>query len=170
VIEAFVAMPAGSDLADHLAELVAPLGQVVARRMFGGFGLYLDGTMFGLIADGSLYLKVDDANRPAFQAAGCMPFTYLARGAPRTIGSFWQAPGEMLETRDAALVWVRGALDAALRAGAAKRAATRKRTPRPVARERSAAARPKTPSAKRGSGSSRGSKPSPRPPRARRSR
>jgi DNA transformation protein len=154
-----------SDLADHLAELVAPLGRVVARRMFGGFGLYLDGTMFGLIADGSLYLKVDDANRPAFEAAGCAPFTYVAQGATRTIGSFRQAPGEMLEARDAALVWVRGAVDAALRAAAAKR--TRK--PRLTKGGAKAGAAAKA-SGSRGPGSSRGSKPSPRPRRARRSR
>ena len=158
-------MPA-SDLADHLAELVVPLGRVVARRMFGGFGLYLDGTMFGLIADGSLYLKVDDTNRPAFEAAGCAPFTYVVRGARRTIGSFRQAPVEMLEARDAALVWVRGAVDAALRAAAAKR------TPKPGARKRGAksGAVAAEASGTRGPGSSRGSKPSPRPRRARRSR
>lgn len=158
----------GSHLADHLAELVAPLGRVVARRMFGGFGLYLDAAMFGLIADGTLYLKVDDTNRPAFAAAGCAPFTYVARGEPRTIGSFWQAPGEMLEDRDVALVWVRGAVDAALRAGAAKRAKTRRRKPGAIAPAPSA--RSRITGEARASGSSKGSKPSPRPRRARRSR
>ena len=33
---------AGSDFANHCMELLAPLGPVLARRMFGGFGLYVD--------------------------------------------------------------------------------------------------------------------------------
>ena len=45
-------------------------GNVSARRMFGGAGLYRDGKMFGLIADDVAYLKVDDSNREEFVQAG----------------------------------------------------------------------------------------------------
>jgi DNA transformation protein len=37
-------------LAEYLLELLAPLGPVSARRMFGGAGLFHGGTMFGLLA------------------------------------------------------------------------------------------------------------------------
>ena len=163
-------MPVASDLPEHVAELLAPLGQVVARRMFGGYGLYLGGAMFGLIADGSLYLKVDDANRAAFEAAGSTPFSYLAKGERRTIGSFWQAPGEMLEARDTALTWARGALGAALRASAAKRTATGARRGKTARGKPAAKTRQASAGAARSSGSSAGSKPSRARPRARRSR
>jgi DNA transformation protein len=37
-------------------QLLGAAGRSVARRMFGGFGLYCDGVMFALIADDVLYL------------------------------------------------------------------------------------------------------------------
>ena len=51
-----------------------PLGSVLPKSMFGGVGLYCDGVFFGLIALDVLYLKVDDTNRPDYEAAGAQPF------------------------------------------------------------------------------------------------
>jgi len=50
--------------------------------MFGGFGTFLDGLMFSLIADNDLYLKVDAENRPDYEAAGSYPFTYEGKSKP----------------------------------------------------------------------------------------
>ena len=56
---------AGKDnaFASFVIECLQPLGPVSARRMFGGHGIYLHGTMFALIAYDQLYFKVDDGNR-----------------------------------------------------------------------------------------------------------
>ena len=56
--------------------LLLPLGPVHAKAMFGGYGLYLDGVIFGLIADDRLFFKVDDDSRATFAKAGGEPFTY----------------------------------------------------------------------------------------------
>src|ERR687898_1887503 len=64
-----------SEFLSYVVESLQPLGPVSARRMFGGFGIYLHGTMFALIAYDTLYLKVDDGNRSAYEAAGLEPFT-----------------------------------------------------------------------------------------------
>ena len=48
--------------------------------MFGGYGVYLDRTMFALVADNALYLKVDDDSRGEFEAAGLEPFRYWKKG------------------------------------------------------------------------------------------
>ena len=53
-----------STFQDHLAELFAPLGGVVFRRMFGGVGVFRDGLMFALVADDVLYMKADDGDEP----------------------------------------------------------------------------------------------------------
>lgn len=44
-----------SFLADHVVELLSNEGEIVARRMFGGFGIFGSGLMFALIADGILF-------------------------------------------------------------------------------------------------------------------
>jgi DNA transformation protein len=115
-----------SDLVNHCLELLAPLGAVRARRMFGGHGLYCDDLFFALIAADRLYLKTDAQSRPAFEAAGCEPFVYDARGRA-TATSYWAVPAEAMESAGQMQPWARLAMAAALRARAAKpAAATRK--------------------------------------------
>ena len=62
---------AESEIVGNLLQLLTPLGDVRAKPMFGGHGVFLDGAMFALVTRGGvLYLKADDINRPAFEAQG----------------------------------------------------------------------------------------------------
>ena len=97
---------------EHLRELFEPLATFEARRMFGGWGLYLDGRMCGLVAEGQLYLKTDAATRPAFEAAGCAPFVYTGQDTPITM-SYWSVPEEALDSSEAMAPWARRALQVA---------------------------------------------------------
>ena len=53
---------------------LSSLGDVCARPMFGGHGVFIGGRMFALIAKDVLFLKADDANRGQFEAAGMKPY------------------------------------------------------------------------------------------------
>lgn len=98
----------------HALELLAPLGRVTARRMFGGYGLYCDAVFFGIVLDGTLYLKTDDRNRAEFERAGSEIFSYSRRGKRATL-NFYRAPEEAMDTPHLMLPWGRSALAAALR-------------------------------------------------------
>ncbi len=103
-----------SEMLGLICDVLSPLGSVRPRRMFGGYGLFIDGVMFGLVADDVLYLKVDELNWPQYAAAGLPRFTYLRQG--KTIAlSYAEAPAECLEEPDVALSWAGAALDAAMR-------------------------------------------------------
>ena len=106
-----------SDFVEYVLELLAPLGPVKARKMFGGYGLYHDGLMFALIGDEILYIKADDANRQQFTAAGCQPFSYHKKGKPYHM-SYYQAPAEALDDAQTLCEWARLGYDAAVRATA----------------------------------------------------
>ena len=69
-----------NEFVTHLVELLQPLGPVQAKAMFGGFGIYLKGLMFGLVADDTLYFKVDEKNRPDYEVKDLGPFTYQRKG------------------------------------------------------------------------------------------
>ena len=101
----------------HALELLAPLGRVTARRMFGGHGLYCDGVFFGIVLDNTLYLKADDRNRGEFQRAGCEIFSYSRKGKRATL-NFYNAPDDSMESPHLMLPWARSALSAALRSRA----------------------------------------------------
>ncbi|MCY7354913.1 MAG: TfoX/Sxy family protein [Lysobacter sp.] len=104
---------------DYLIELLSPLGTATARRMFGGWGVYIDGTMIGLVDDEMLYLKVDEQTRTQFEAAGSAPFVYDSKTRQITM-SYWSAPEESMDSSEAMRSWARLAWEAAWRKAEAK--------------------------------------------------
>ncbi|MDX2243114.1 MAG: TfoX/Sxy family protein [Leptolyngbyaceae cyanobacterium bins.302] len=95
----------------HLNQ-VAP---VTARAMFGGYGIYTDSVIFALIADATLYFKVDDSNRNDFLAAGMKPFTYEAKGKPIEM-SYCQLPEAVWQDLAMLATWVEKSVAVARRA------------------------------------------------------
>ena len=124
----------------HCIELLSPLGTVRVRRMFGGWGLYVDDLFIAIIAFERLYLKADAASRAAFEQAGCEPFVYDAKGQAVSLG-YWTAPAEALDAPAFMEPWARRAMQAALAARAAKPAAPVKRASRPKKKPPAKAAR-----------------------------
>ena len=122
------------EFVDHCLELLGRLGPCRARRMFGGHGIYAGDVFIAIVANEQLFLKVDAQSQPAFEAAGCQPFNYDAKGKPMTM-AYWTAPDEAMDSAELMSTWGRHAVDAALRARAAS---TRKTTPpiKPVAASR----------------------------------
>jgi DNA transformation protein len=101
---------------DYVIEQLAAVGAVTAKSMFGGVGLYRDGVFFGLVANDTLYFKVDALNQAGYEAAGMGPFKpYPNR--PGTM-SYYEVPAGVLEDTDELRTWA----DAALRAATSKKA------------------------------------------------
>lgn len=115
-------MSADADFATYCVELLAPAGQVQSRRMFGGYGLYVDGLFVGIIAGDVLYLKVDEESVPRFQAAGSHRFAYTRQGKQQGL-AFWTVPAEAMDSTALMRPWAQLAMDAARRA----RSGTRRR-------------------------------------------
>ena len=101
-----------SEFIGFLQELLEKWGEVTARRMFGGHGLYHEGLMFGIVMAQRLYLKADALNRPDFEALGLQPFSYPVKGR-RVALSYWAAPDAMFDQPETAVHWARSAWDAA---------------------------------------------------------
>ena len=72
-------MASNADFVEFLKDQLRGLGHVTSRRMFSGAGIYCDGVIFALLLGDTLYFKVDDGNRAAYEAEGLEPFTYQAR-------------------------------------------------------------------------------------------
>jgi DNA transformation protein len=89
---------------DYLLEQMALVGSVQARKMFGGYGLYLDGCMFAIVVDGELYFKTDAASRPAYIAEQLPPFSYRRQGKPVTL-AFHQAPPAVFDDPETMRHW-----------------------------------------------------------------
>lgn len=105
---------------DYIQDLFAAIGPVTVRRMFGGQGIHHDGLMVALVATDVIYLKTGPETVGAFEQAGSEPFSYLAKGRPRVITSYWRLPEAALDDPDLFREWAERALTAARQADAAK--------------------------------------------------
>ncbi|MDA1090395.1 MAG: TfoX/Sxy family protein [Proteobacteria bacterium] len=110
-------MPVSPEYLDYLLDMLTPLGPVQSKRMFGGAGLFMDGTMFGLIVDDVLYLKADEQTQSDFEDQGMGPFTYQKKSRKEPVAlSYFEAPPDVIEDSDALSAWGRKAWEAARRA------------------------------------------------------
>lgn len=108
----------------HCLDLLASAGPCVAKRMFGGWGISTGGLTLAIIADlgdgERLWLKADATTRATFEGQGCARFTYLAKGQPKSM-DYYAAPEDAVESAALMRPWGQLALDAAVRAQAAKK-------------------------------------------------
>ncbi len=115
-------------------DLFANVGPVSARRMFGGVGLFSEGVMFGLIDDGTIFLKTDEGLRRELSEEGSRPWVYVDRKGPRAgiaqETSYWSLPEAASDDPEEASAWGAKALAIALAvkgAGPKRRVSTRKK-------------------------------------------
>ena len=54
-------MASNADFVQYIVDQCSGAGEVVAKKMFGDYGTYCDGKIFGLICDDCFYLKTTEA-------------------------------------------------------------------------------------------------------------
>lgn len=101
------------EFVSYLVEMMQSIGPVSAKSMFGGHGIFLNGLMFGLVADGVLYFKASKNSEEAFKSRDLGPFIYNKKGKEVKM-SYFKAPDEVLEDGDEMEVWGKMAYGAAL--------------------------------------------------------
>ena len=109
-----------SEFIEHVVELLRAFGPVEAKSMFGGWGLYHDGRFFAIVAEDTLYFKVDGETLARFEREGGGPFVYRARDGEHVGMGYHRPPDEALESPEVMAEWARLGYAAALRAGARK--------------------------------------------------
>ncbi len=89
-------MKVSNEYLQYIMQKLEPLGQVKSRAMFGGYGVFHEGMMFALIADDTLYFKVDDSNRVQYEQAGSTQFKPMP---------YYEVPAEVLEDTNSLHEW-----------------------------------------------------------------
>ncbi len=56
-------MASTQEFVDFVVEQITDCGEISAKKMFGKYGIYADGKIFGLICNDKLYLKPTEAGR-----------------------------------------------------------------------------------------------------------
>jgi DNA transformation protein len=119
-------------------EALEPMGSVSMRKMMGGATLYLDGTIFGIMVDGELWLKSDAEADPVWDAESRERFTVTFKDGTVDSMNYRRAPSDVYDDAEAMQRWVSVSVEAGRRRvvkkrpsrGAAASAARSRRSPR----------------------------------------
>jgi DNA transformation protein and related proteins len=114
-------MSANDDLLEILKESLDRAGPVSGRRMFGGIGVYFEGTFFAIIDDGAIYFKISDVTRAAFEAERSRPFSYQTKSGETHLTSYWRLPDRLLDDVDELREWAQASIAVAGDAAAEKK-------------------------------------------------
>jgi DNA transformation protein len=90
---------------EYCLDMLAPIGGITSRALFGGYGLYYHKKIFAIIAYDRLFFKVDAHNRADFEAHGAQPFTYEKQGKEYAL-SYFELPEVVLEDQEMLRLYV----------------------------------------------------------------
>ncbi|MEO0916476.1 MAG: TfoX/Sxy family protein [Pseudomonadota bacterium] len=80
-------------------DLFSDLGKVTSRKMFGGLGLYIDGTIFALVSSaGRIYVKTTPDLAASLADEGAEQFHNMP---------YWSLPESALDDPETACDWAR---------------------------------------------------------------
>jgi DNA transformation protein len=89
-----------------LTEL-AGLGDVTARRFFGGWQLQANNTQFAIVMSGTLFFRVEGDLRKTLEEDGSRPFSYAKSGKQVSVSKYMSAPEGALDDLDFLKAWAR---------------------------------------------------------------
>ena len=93
--------------------------QVVTKPMFGGIGIYSDGTFFAVIDNDTLFFKVDDVLARRYRDKGMPPFAPIP-GAKPMMG-YYQVPPDVLEDAAMLVKWAKDSIGIAVGSARSKK-------------------------------------------------
>ena len=64
------------DYLEYILDLLSSCDSITSRAMFGGYGIYKNGVIFGIIAHDELYFKVDQFNIELYKKHQSEAFTF----------------------------------------------------------------------------------------------
>ncbi len=66
-------MASNPDFVQYIADQCAGAGEITVKKMFGDYGIYCDGVIFGLVCDNRFYLKPTEAGRSLLRSVEMRP-------------------------------------------------------------------------------------------------
>jgi len=103
-----------NEFTNYVLDLLSPYGNIKARAMFGGYGIYKDGIIAGVIIKDELYFKADPESCLDYANAGSKPFSYDSSGKTVKM-SYWQVPLEVMEDSELLGKWLERAWQISLK-------------------------------------------------------
>ncbi|HSI85732.1 MAG: TfoX/Sxy family protein [Candidatus Methylacidiphilales bacterium] len=102
------ASSASRQFAEHIADLLRPLGDVSVARFFGGQQLRVGSEQLAMVHDGELYFRVGaESLREELRQAGGEAFSYTSSKRTVTAQRYFGAPADWIEDPERLLDFAR---------------------------------------------------------------
>ncbi len=97
-------MAESDDFLEFLTDQLSTFDAIEIKKMFGGYGFFKEGLMFGMVGNDSFRLKVDDTNKEDYIVKGMEPFQSASKkkGMP-----YWEVPQDILEDKAVLAKWAK---------------------------------------------------------------
>lgn len=82
------------DYKNYILDQLRLVSDIRVKRMFGSFGLYMDGVFFGILSDNCLYFKTNDKIRDKYEKLGMKPFQPSVK---QKLKNYYEVPPEIVE-------------------------------------------------------------------------
>ena len=66
-------MASNADFVQYISDQCSEAGEIVSKKMFGDYGIYCDGKIFGLICDDCFYLKPTEVGKRILRVVDMRP-------------------------------------------------------------------------------------------------
>ena len=94
-----------TETAAMLVDALGALGNVTSKKMFGGYGVFLDGVMFALVDSGGVpHLRTDESTTRQFEKAGSDKHSRMP---------YWSIPAAVVDDSGKLVEWGTEALEVA---------------------------------------------------------
>jgi DNA transformation protein len=97
-------MPTDNGLLDQIIDLLASVGGISSKAMFGGHGVFHEGAMFGIIKGNGLFFKVNESNRPEYEKASSNQYKPMP---------YYQVPADVMDNHVTLLQWAQASIKVA---------------------------------------------------------
>ncbi|PIR00921.1 MAG: competence protein TfoX [Nitrospinae bacterium CG11_big_fil_rev_8_21_14_0_20_45_15] len=95
-------IPIDDSFRDYFLEQLDRLSGLTNRRLFGGYGFYLDGKFFAILYQGRVYFKTDIVTRAPYLEQGMQAFRPTEK---QTLKNYYEVPAEVLEDSEQLMQW-----------------------------------------------------------------
>jgi len=87
---------------DFVLDQLTDLRGLTCRSMFGGYGLYRNGTFFGMIHKARLFFKTNQTTARRYRDRGMKPFKPNSK---QTLKNYYEVPVEVVESAEDLAAW-----------------------------------------------------------------
>ncbi|MTI30643.1 TfoX/Sxy family protein [Xanthovirga aplysinae] len=85
--------------AELLVEKLISIAKISHKKMFGGYGIFCEGKMFGMVdSKGQAYLKVNESNKQQFENNGAHQHSKMP---------YYSIPKEIMNNQDDLIEWAK---------------------------------------------------------------